>query len=82
MIRAPRVQSVTATDEPFLHAVLDATAARGCPAILDTSLNRRGEPIVETAEEALSAAIASRLDAIVIGNRLRDLPSPGEQRPG
>jgi len=68
-----RVQSVTRDDEPFLHALLDETAARGFPVLLDTSLNRRGEPIVETAEEALAAAIAMRLDTLVVGNRLRDL---------
>lgn len=68
-----RVQSVTPDGEPFLDAVLVESARRGVPSILDTSLNRRGEPIVETAEEALAAAVAMRLDALVIGNRLRDL---------
>jgi carbamoyltransferase len=68
-----RVLSITPETEPFLHALLDETAARGLPALLDTSLNRRGEPIVETAEEALAAAVAMRLDAVVVDNRLRDL---------
>ncbi len=70
-----RVQSVARDDDPFLYALLGETASRGVPVLLDTSLNRRGEPIVETAEEALAAAVAMRLDAIVVGNRLRDLPS-------
>lgn len=75
--RTARVQSVTPTSDPFLSALLDQTSARGQPAILDTSLNRRGEPIVNSAAEALEAALAMRLDTIVIGNRLRDLgPTP------
>jgi carbamoyltransferase len=68
-----RVQSVTAASEPFLHAVLGALAPRGHRAVIDTSLNRRGEPIVDTAEQALEAARAIRLDALVVGDRLLDL---------
>ena len=68
-----RVLSVAPQAEPFLHALLDESAALGLPALLDTSLNRRGEPIVETGDEALAAAVAMRLDAVVIGHRLRDL---------
>ena len=38
------------------HAILEALLPLGHDAILDTSLNRRGEPIVDTAEEAVAAA--------------------------
>lgn len=68
-----RIQSVTRASEPFLHAVLDLTAAAGRPAILNTSLNRRGEPIVDSAREAVDAAIAMRLDALLVGDRWLDL---------
>lgn len=68
-----RVQSVTADDEPFLAAVLAEGRALGLEAILDTSLNRRGEPIVDTAPEALEAARAMGLDALVVADRVRDL---------
>ena len=69
-----RVQSVTPASEPFLHAVLDALAPLRQAAVLNTSLNRRGEPIVNTALEAAAAAEAMRLDALVVGDWLWDLP--------
>jgi carbamoyltransferase len=65
-----RVQTVAPGAEPFLEAVLDALEARGLPpAVLNTSLNRRGEPIVDTAAEALAAARAMGLDALVLADR-------------
>jgi carbamoyltransferase len=65
-----RVQSVTRDGEPFLHAVLSALAPLGHAAALLTSLNRRGEPIANSAREALEAARAMRLDAVVLGDWL------------
>ncbi len=38
------------------------------PVVINTSLNRRGEPIVNTAEQAYAAYEAMDLDAIVIEN--------------
>jgi carbamoyltransferase len=67
---------VTAASEPFLHAVLGALLPHGQAAVLNTSLNRRGEPIVGTAAEALAAAEAMRLDALVLGDRWLDLTPP------
>jgi carbamoyltransferase len=68
-----RVQSVTDAGEPFLAALLRALEPRGHVAVINTSLNRRGEPIVDGAEQALAAAEAMRLDAIVIEDVLLDL---------
>ena len=42
--------------------------------MLNTSLNRPGEPIVNTAEEALTAARAMRLDGLVLNDRWVPLP--------
>lgn len=67
-----RVQSVTPADEPFLHAILEALRPLGHVAVLDTSLNRRGEPIVNGPEEAVGAARAMGLDALVLGDRILD----------
>jgi carbamoyltransferase len=64
-----RVQTVTRDDDPFLHALLGAMASHGHPPVLlNTSLNRRGEPIVETADQALAAARAMGLDALLLGD--------------
>jgi carbamoyltransferase len=65
-----RVQTVTSAGEPFLHAVLGVLRPKGHVAVLNTSLNRRGEPIVDTAEQALAAARALRLDALVLDDWL------------
>lgn len=50
------------------RATLDALAAAGAPPVLvNTSFNRRGEPIVNTAEEAVDAFLAMNLDFLVLG---------------
>lgn len=48
-----RVQTVTQADNPTLHALLTRfRAATGCPMLLNTSLNIKGEPLVNTWEDA------------------------------
>jgi carbamoyltransferase len=70
-----RVQTVTAEQNPFIHALLDALEALGQPpVVINTSLNRRGEPIVNTAEQALVAARAMQLDGVVIGDWISAAP--------
>jgi carbamoyltransferase len=67
-----RVQTVGRDGDPFVRGVLDALEGLGRPpCVLNTSLNRRGEPIVDTAAQAVAAAEAMRLDALVVGDRLR-----------
>ncbi len=64
-----RVQTVAEGEHEFLRLLLDALEARGHPpVVINTSLNRRGEPIVNTAEQALTAARAMRLDGLVLGD--------------
>lgn len=49
-----RVQSVTARSAPLLRGVLDAVAQRtGVPVVLNTSLNGPGEPMCDSATDAL-----------------------------
>ncbi len=69
-----RVQTVERENGTFLSDVLHALEARGePPAVLNTSFNRRGEPIVNDAEQALTSARAMRLDTVVLADRLLDL---------
>jgi carbamoyltransferase len=66
-----RPQRLTVQDEPFVDALLDRLAAGGHPRVLiNTSLNGRGEPLVETAEQALDCAVGAGLDYIVINDDL------------
>jgi carbamoyltransferase len=62
-----RVQTVSEAMSPRFFALLKAYEARtGRPVLLNTSLNKRGMPIVETPAEALELLLSTELDALVI----------------
>ncbi|MFI5350714.1 MAG: carbamoyltransferase [Elusimicrobiota bacterium] len=66
-----RVQTVEAADNPLYHRLISCFgAATGVPVVLDTSFNLKGEPIVETPEDAISTFLASGMDALVLGSFL------------
>lgn len=66
-----RVQTVDRDWNPAFHRLLEAFhALTGLPCLLNTSLNRRGMPIVETPGEALRLFAETALDAIVLHNVL------------
>jgi carbamoyltransferase len=72
-----RVQTVRSEDEPFLHLLLRCVGdATGIPVVLNTSLNRRGEPIVESPADALALFIDRPIDVLVLGDRLIRKYSP------
>ncbi len=63
-----RVQTVDRVTNPALHAVLTAFAARtGCPVLVNTSFNVRGEPPVGHPREALAGFLATEMDALALG---------------
>ncbi len=62
-----RLQSVTRADAPAFHGLIHAFEDRtGIPMVLNTSLNTKGEPIVETPQDAVRTLLASRLDYLVM----------------
>lgn len=64
-----RPQTVTASSDPLLARLLDEVRARtGHPAILNTSFNGPGEPIVCAPADAIDAFSRLTLDALVIGS--------------
>ncbi len=66
-----RPQVCTAADNPELHALLEAwTAASGVPALVNTSFNGRGLPIVETPTDALAQFARAPIDLLVLGDHL------------
>lgn len=66
-----RVQSVNASQDAGLHALLCRFGARtGVFVLLNTSFNGRNEPIVETPLDALRAFVNLRLDALIFENYL------------
>ena len=69
-----RIQTVDARENPELHRLLAAFDERtGCPALLNTSFNRRDEPIVCTPADALASARHLGLDLLVIEHLLIEL---------
>ncbi len=63
-----RLQTVTAREEPSFHRLLGEFARRaGVPCLLNTSFNRRGEPVVASAADAVRSFLDMDLDALVLG---------------
>jgi carbamoyltransferase len=64
-----RVQTVHRETNPRFHALISAFRERtGCPVVVNTSFNVRGEPIVCTPEDAFRCFMGTELDALAIGN--------------
>jgi carbamoyltransferase len=63
-----RVQTVHRETHPLYHQLLQAFKARtGCPVLVNTSFNVRGEPIVCTPEDAFRCFMGTGLDLLVVG---------------
>jgi carbamoyltransferase len=66
-----RVQTIDRARNPFMHGVLSRFKDKaGCAVIVNTSFNVRGEPIVNTVEDAYRCFMATEIDYLVAGNRL------------
>lgn len=64
-----RVQTVTPDTNPRFHALLSAfEGLTGCPVLVNTSFNIRGEPIVCTPEDAFRCFMGCELDILVVGD--------------
>ena len=66
-----RIQTVHRETNPRYHALLTAFEARtGCPVLVNTSFNVRGEPVVCTPEDALACFMSTGMEVLVAGNCL------------
>ena len=64
-----RMHTVDPETNPRYHALLEAFQKRtGCPVIVNTSFNVRGEPIVCTPEEAFRCFMGTEIDCLAIGD--------------
>ncbi len=64
-----RVQTVHAETNALFHGVLERFHARtGCPVIVNTSFNVRGEPIVCTPRDAYLCFMRTEMDVLVLGS--------------
>lgn len=66
-----RVQTVDKKRNPFIYGLLQHyKRITGYSVIVNTSFNVRGEPIVNTVEDAYRCFMATDMDYLVLGNRL------------
>jgi carbamoyltransferase len=79
-----RVQTVDRRRHGLFYDVIKAFEARtGCPVIINTSFNIRGEPIVCRPEEAYRCFMLTNMDALVLGHHVLlkqdQAPLPGAE---
>jgi len=78
-----RIQTIHADTNPRYHALLKKFKEKtGCPVVVNTSFNVRGEPIVCTPEDAFHCFMGTELDVLVVGNcflRKEDQPESLKQ---
>ena len=78
-----RIQTVDHESQPLFHALLRAFERRtGCPVLVNTSFNVRGEPIVCTPEDAWRCFLRTDMDYLALGPFLLDKrtqPEPQEE---
>jgi carbamoyltransferase len=64
-----RVQTVHRETNPRYHALLEAfERLTGCPVIVNTSFNVRGEPIVGSPEDAFRCFMGTEIERLAVGN--------------
>ncbi len=64
-----RIQTVHVDTNPRYHALISQFKKEtGCPLLVNTSFNVRGEPIVCTPEDAWNCFMGTNMDVLVVGN--------------
>ena len=64
-----RIQTVHKEVNPRYHALISRfKQLTGCPVLVNTSFNVRGEPIVSTPEDAFRCLMGTEIDLLVVGN--------------
>ncbi len=68
-----RIQTVDRENNPLFHAVISKFDEKyGCPVVINTSFNVRGEPIVCSPEDAYLCFMRTNIDYLIMGNFLLD----------
>jgi carbamoyltransferase len=66
-----RIQTVHAETNPLYHALISKFKEKtGCPLVVNTSFNVRGEPIICTPTDAFKCFVGTELDILAVGNYL------------
>jgi carbamoyltransferase len=75
-----RIQTVHRETNPRFHGLLEAfKRSTGCPVLVNTSFNVRGEPIVCTPEDAFRCFMGTGIEALAVGDcfLLKEEQDPG-----
>jgi len=74
-----RIQTVSVESNLMFHRLIERfDALTGCPMVLNTSFNDRGEPIVDTPVDAIRCFLGTRMDTLVMGGHvIRKMLVPG-----
>ena len=68
-----RIQTVTQnTNKRYYDLISKFKKKTGCPILVNTSFNVRGEPIVNSPSDAFNCFMGTNLDYLVIGNCILD----------
>lgn len=68
-----RIQTIKREDNPLYYDMIEAFHKKtGCPVIINTSFNVRGEPLVCTPEDAFKRFMTTEMDYLIMGNCLLD----------
>ncbi|MFA5275737.1 MAG: carbamoyltransferase C-terminal domain-containing protein, partial [Candidatus Omnitrophota bacterium] len=68
-----RIQTIAREDNPLYYDTINEFFKRtGCPVIINTSFNVRGEPLVCTPEDAFRCFMRTEMDYLVMGGYLLD----------
>ena len=79
-----RLQTVRRDTNPFYYDILEAFYERtGCPVMVNTSFNVRGEPIVCTPEDAYRCFMRTNMDVLVLESfvlvKTEQAPAAGDE---
>ena len=70
-----RVQTVHEVTNPHYYQLIkNFKALTGCPVLVNTSFNIRGEPIVCSPTDAFKCFMGTELDVLVVGNSFLEKP--------
>ncbi|MFZ2356295.1 MAG: carbamoyltransferase [Candidatus Omnitrophota bacterium] len=68
-----RIQSIKKEDNPPYYELINAFYQKtGCPVLINTSFNVRGEPLVNSPQDAYKCFMRTEMDYLVMGNFLLD----------
>ena len=68
-----RIQTVTKNRNKYYYDLISKFKEKtGCPVVVNTSFNVRGEPIVNTPKDAFNCFMGTELDYLIIGNCILD----------